>query len=196
MLAAVNATETPRVEVVQGNLLKQDVDIDAIVNPANEQLTNAAGLALLIEEAASPEFKADCAKLKPVPTGSAKVSAGGGNLKQSHVINAVGPDWQDGNHDEVRLLASVHTAIVRVASQNGLRRVALPPISTGLFHYPPQQAAPVAILATLQALTVYPSVELVRFVMYISRNPSKPANDDSQRLPLYDAALKSALAGA
>ena len=193
MPGGVNATQTPPVEVVQGNLLKQDGDIDAIVNPANEQLDNAGGLAARIEEAASPKFKDDCSRLRPVSTGSAKVSAGGGQLKQNHVINAVGPIWQGGNHDEAHLLASVHTAIVRVASQNGLRRVALPPISTGIFNYPAKQAAPVAILATLQALTVYPNVVLVRFVMYLSNDPE---TDDSKKLPLYEDALKSALAGA
>ena len=180
----MNDAQASRVEVVPGNLLTADVD--AIVNPANEQLHNDGGLAKDISEAAGPEFEADCRRLAPVPTGSAKVSVAG-NLPQRAVINAVGPIWQGGSHDEARLLAATHSAIVRVASEARLRRVALPAISTGIFHYPPEQAAPVAIGATLQALTEYPTVDLVRFVMY-TKDPNKAA--------VYQSALTAALGGA
>jgi O-acetyl-ADP-ribose deacetylase len=184
MLADMEDTQASRVEVEFGDLLTQDVD--AIVNPANEQLDNVGGLARTIADAAGDEFTADCRRLAPVRTGSAKVSVAG-KLPQRAVINAVGPIWQGGNHDEARLLAAAHSAIVQVASDAGLPRIALPAISTGLFNYPPDKAAPVAVGATLQALTEYPTVELVRFVM-----PTK----EPDKLALYQSALTAARAGA
>jgi O-acetyl-ADP-ribose deacetylase (regulator of RNase III) len=185
----VNGIQAARVEVESGDLLTQDVE--AIVSPANEQLHNAGGLALAISQAAGPEFDADCKRLAPVCTGSAKVGVSG-NLAQGstrrNVINAVGPIWADGMHTEAsHLLAAVHCAIVRVASEAGLRTVALPAISTGIFGYPAEQAAPVAVGATLQALTEYPTIELVRFVAL---------DREQEKLALYQAALTAALSGA
>jgi O-acetyl-ADP-ribose deacetylase len=183
MVAGMSDRQASRVEVVAGDLLTEDVD--AIVNPANEHLHNDGGLARIISRAAGPEFEADCRRLAPVATGSAKVSFAHGNLRQRAVINAVGPIWRGGHDDEARLLAAAHSAIVQVASDAGLRSVAMPAISTGIFDYPPEQAAPVAIGATLQALTDDPTVELVRFVMV-----------EQAKLDVYQSALTAALAGA
>jgi O-acetyl-ADP-ribose deacetylase len=156
----VSAAVWHRIEFVLGDLLAQEVD--AIVNPANERLSHGAGVAAQIAEAAGEDFAEECAAIGGCATGSAVVT-GAGLLPQDHVIHAVGPVWSGGGRGEDEILAACHLAVVRAAAHLGARAIALPAISTGVFGYPPERAAPVAVAATARALPGAPALERVVF---------------------------------
>jgi O-acetyl-ADP-ribose deacetylase (regulator of RNase III) len=150
----------PVLEFRVADLLAQDVD--AIVNAANARLAHAAGVAGAIRAAAGPELEEDSARIGHCPVGDACVTRAG-RLPQRAVIHAVGPVWSGGGAGEAELLASAHRAVIARAVENGLARIALPAISTGIFGYPLEPAAEVAVGATAAALAGAPSVTLVRF---------------------------------
>ena len=139
-------------ETTRDDLLSADVD--AIVNPANSQLNHGGGLARVIAQAAGPELEEDSRRIGFVACGDAAVTRAG-NLPQRAVIHAVGPVWHGGTHGEEADLASAHRAIIRLCTEQGFRSVAIPAISTGLFGYPAELAAPVAVAAVRAALAEY-----------------------------------------
>ena len=149
-----------RIEFVVADLLAQDVD--ALVNPANERLAHGGGVAGLIARAAGPELEEDSRRIGGCATGDAVVTRAGA-LPQRAVIHAVGPVWSGGGAGEPEALASAHRAVVARAEEHGLATLALPAISTGIFGYPLDRAAAVAVPAIADALADAPGVALVRF---------------------------------
>jgi O-acetyl-ADP-ribose deacetylase (regulator of RNase III) len=149
-----------RIEFAIADLLAQDVD--AIVNPANEHLAHGGGVAGLISRAAGPDLEEDSRRIGRCPTGDAVVTRAG-RLPQRAVIHAVGPVWRGGGAGEAEALASAHRAVVARAEEEGLATIALPAISTGVFGYPVELAAPVAVAAVRAAADASGVVTLVRF---------------------------------
>lgn len=151
-----------RIEAVEADLTLQDVD--AIVNAANPSLLGGGGVDGAIHAAAGPGLLAECRRLGGCPTGEARMT-GGHELAASHVIHAVGPIWRGGEDGEPELLAGAHRWALRLAAQAGLRSVAFPAISTGVYGYPVQMAAPVAVQAVRAGLADHPELEVVRFCL-------------------------------
>ena len=154
-----------RIELIQGDITEQDVD--AIVNAANSSLMGGGGVDGAIHRKGGPKILDECRRLRAttheqgLPPGKA-VATTGGNLKAQWVIHTVGPVFNK-NEDRSKLLASCHTESLRVADELGAKTVAFPAISTGVYGYPLDLAAPVAIRAVRDAAT---SVEEVRFVLF------------------------------
>ncbi|MBN1888520.1 MAG: O-acetyl-ADP-ribose deacetylase [Thermoflexales bacterium] len=152
-------------ELVQGDITAQDVD--AIVNAANNSLLGGGGVDGAIHRAAGPQLLAECSRLGGCATGDAKLTRGC-RLKARHVIHTVGPIYSGAPRD-AELLASAYRRSLEVASENGLRSVAFPSISTGAYGYPIQKAAPVALQTVMDYLNAHTGLALVRFVLYDTR---------------------------
>ena len=129
---------------VVGDLTAQEVD--AIVNAANEALAPGGGVCGAIRRAGGDEIFDECARLGGCATGDAKAT-GAGRLPARHVIHAVGPVWSGGEAGEPELLASAYRRSLEVAEELGCRTIAFPALSTGVYGYPPELAAPVAVAA-------------------------------------------------
>ena len=166
----------PHVEAVQGDITIEAVD--AVVNAANAALAGGGGVDGAIHRAAgAAELRAACAALGGCPTGDAKPTPGF-RLPARWIIHAVGPRWRGGGHDEAELLASCYRRSLEVADELGARSVAFPAISTGIYGYPAEEAARIAV----RTVTTTPTgVELVRLVAF-----------DDATLRLYEAALAEA----
>jgi O-acetyl-ADP-ribose deacetylase (regulator of RNase III) len=132
------------VTFVVGDLTEQRVD--AIVNAANEALLAAAGVCGAIRRAGGDEIFEECAQFGGCATGDAKATQAG-RLPAKHVIHAVGPMWGGGERGEPALLASAHRRALEVAEELGCRTIAFPALSTGIFAYPAELAAPIAVAA-------------------------------------------------
>ena len=165
-----------RTEAVQGDITRQDVD--AIVNAANQSLGGGGGVDGAIHRAAgAAELHEACAALGGCPTGDARATPGF-RLSARWIVHAVGPRYRDGRHGEQELLASCYRRALEVADEVGARSVAFPAISTGIYGYPPEEAASIAV-ETLQ--TADTRVELARLVAF-----------DSATLGLYEERLAAA----
>jgi O-acetyl-ADP-ribose deacetylase (regulator of RNase III) len=150
-----------RLELVLGDITREHVD--AIVNAANSRLAGGGGVDGAIHRAGGRSIMEECRRIGGCPPGSAVVT-GAGELPARFVIHAVGPRWRGGTSGEAELLASCHERALELAAEHGCRTVAFPAISTGIYGYPAELAAPVALAATLAALERLPTIELVRFV--------------------------------
>jgi len=146
------------IELVVGDLTEQKVD--AIVNAANESLLGGGGVDGAIHRAGGPEILAESSRLGGCATGDAKATTAG-RLPARWVIHAVGPRWRGGVDGEPELLASAHRRALEVARELGARTVAFPAISCGVYGYPPELAAPVALGA---ARELEGDFDLIRFV--------------------------------
>jgi O-acetyl-ADP-ribose deacetylase len=152
-------------ELIQGDITEQDVD--AIVNAANTSLAPGAGVCGAIYQAGGPEIFAECRQYyKRCATGEAVIT-GGGKLKARNVIHAVGPIYGGGYKGEAELLADAYRNSLRVAVQNKLQSIAFPSLSTGIYGYPLDEAAPIALGTTIQFLKLQShDLQLVRFVVF------------------------------
>jgi len=151
------------VELLEGDITDQDTD--AIVNAANRSLLGGGGVDGAIHRAAGPQLLAECRTLGGCETGDAKITKGY-NLKARHVIHTVGPVYYSAGKKAPDLLASCYRRSLEVASQNKLKSIAFPSISTGAYGYPLNEAAPIALKTVMDYLKDHPDVELVRFVLF------------------------------
>ena len=162
-----------RIEAVQGDITRQDVD--AVVNAANQSLGGGGGVDGAIHRAAgAADLHEACAQLGGCPTGDAKATPGF-QLRARWIVHAVGPRYRDGRHGEPEQLASCYRRALEVADELGARSVAFPAISTGIYGYPPEEAASIAVGTHQSADT---RVELARLVAF-----------DAATLRLYEERL-------
>ncbi len=154
---------TRRLEVVQGDITMMNVD--AIVNAANNSLLGGGGVDGAIHQAAGPRLLDECRTLGGCATGDAKIT-GGYSLPARWVVHTVGPVWHGGAHGEDDLLASAYRRSLEVAAENGARTVAFPSISTGVYGFPVERAAPIALREIARFLRENEAVEKVYMVTH------------------------------
>ena len=155
-----------RIEIIQGDITKQSVD--AIVNAANCSLLGGGGVDGAIHRAAGPELLAECRTLNGCETGKAKITKGY-RLPAKYVIHTPGPIWYGGSRGEAELLASCYRSCLTLASENGCKTVDFPSISTGVYHFPLDKAAYIAINTISDYLKDHDDIERVRMVCFDSR---------------------------
>jgi len=141
------------------------LDVDAIVNAANEQLVAGGGVCGAIHSAGGPELAVACRRVAPCPTGEARLTPGF-HLPARYVIHAVGPVWHGGGQGEAALLASAYRAAINLAREHGLKTIAFPAISTGIYGYPLREATHVAVTAVREALKKAPGIKRVIFACF------------------------------
>jgi O-acetyl-ADP-ribose deacetylase (regulator of RNase III) len=158
--------------ILRGDITKEDVE--AIVNAANPQLTPGGGVSGAIHRAGGPEVTQAAAAIRrergPLPTGEAVITPGG-KLPARWVIHTVGPVWHGGTRGEPELLARAYRSCLELAKERGIRSVAFPSISTGVYGYPIELAAPIALGTIRGFLATDPGpVEEVRMVLFSARD--------------------------
>ncbi len=152
-----------KLKLLRGDITQEKVD--AVVNAANKTLLGGGGVDGAIHRAAGPELLEECRTLGGCETGDAKITKGY-RLKASHVIHTVGPVYRDGNHGEPEKLASCYRKTLDLARRNGLRTIAFPAISCGVYGYPIREASRIALETTAEYLREHPEIEEVRFVLF------------------------------
>ncbi len=157
------ATVRDRITVVEGDITRQR--IEAIVNAANTSLLGGGGVDGAIHRAAGPGLLAKCRTLGGCPTGEARITQGY-DLPADWVIHTVGPVWRGGAHGEDDLLASCYRSCFALAVEHGIRTLAFPAISTGIYAFPRERATEIAIAETARFLGTHPAIREARFVCF------------------------------
>jgi len=161
-----------KIQVIRGDITRQKVD--AVVNAANESLLGGGGVDGAIHSAAGKELDLACRKIHEekggCKTGDAVITTGG-NLPAKFVIHTVGPVWRGGKQKEAELLSSAYLSSLRLASENGIKTIAFPNISTGIYGFPKEQASKIAVSAVENFLDKNKtSIESVIFVCFDQEN--------------------------
>ena len=152
-----------RVRIVQGDIT--GVDVEVIVNAANESLLGGGGVDGAIHRAAGPELLEECRNLGGCPTGEARITRGY-NLPARWVIHTVGPVWQGGGHGEDELLGNCYRNSLGLAAEKGIGSIAFPAVSTGVYGFPKERATRIALAETLAFLESNPLPREVVFVCF------------------------------
>ena len=153
--------DADRIELIKGDITK--LAAGAIVNAANNSLLGGGGVDGAIHRAAGRELYNECLKLNGCKTGEAKITKGY-KLPAGHVIHTVGPVWHGGKNGEPELLASCYRNAIRLAIENSIKTIAFPSISTGVYGYPIDKAAVIALNAVLEMLAEYPEEKLEKVI--------------------------------
>jgi|SRR5579859_2389206 O-acetyl-ADP-ribose deacetylase (regulator of RNase III) len=153
----------PRVKLEIGDITQ--LAVDAIVNAANSSLLGGGGVDGAIHRAAGPELRAECSRLGGCPPGEAKLTRGYG-LAAAYIIHTVGPIWRGGDAGEVETLVSCYRNSLRIARENRFATIAFPAIATGVYGYPREAAARIAVSAVTTHLAAHDHPEHVIFVCF------------------------------
>jgi len=164
------------IELIQADITK--LKVDAIVNAANNSLLGGGGVDGAIHRAAGQQLLEECRTLNGCQTGEAKITGGYG-LPAKYIIHTVGPIWSGGKNNEARLLANCYRNSLQIALSLNIESIAFPNISTGVYHFPKEQAAEIAIKEVKTFLADNKSINKVIFVVF-----------DEENLNIYEQKLK------